>query len=276
MDITNIKGTVKLNNGVVMPYFGLGTYKAKGGEVKKAVTRALQNGYRLVDTAAMYANEDEIGAAIRESNVPREEIFVTSKVWNADQGYEQTKKAFRMSLNQLQFEYLDLYLVHWPVAGKYLDTWKALEELYDEGLIKAIGVSNFTPEHIEHLKDNCNITPAVNQVEFHPWLVQPELQTYCTKNNIKVQAWGPLMRGNLDELSVLDDIAKKYNKTKAQILLRWDLQMNVLTIPKTVTMSRIEENAGIFDFELSEEEVQQITAADRGNRLGPDPNNVDF
>ncbi|HBH24453.1 MAG TPA: aldo/keto reductase [Cytophagales bacterium] len=276
MNITNINGTVELNNKVKMPYFGLGTYKAKGGEVKNAVLKALQKGYRLIDTASMYANEDEIGTAIGESNVAREEIFITSKVWNADQGYEQTKKAFRMSLNQLQFEYLDLYLVHWPVAGKYLETWKALEELYDEGLVKAIGVSNFTPEHFEHLKDNCNITPAVNQVEFHPWLLQPELQNYCTKNNIKVQAWGPLMRGNLDELSVLDDIAKKYNKTKAQILLRWDLQMNVLTIPKTVTMSRIEENADIFDFELGEAEVQRISGADAARRLGPDPNNFDF
>lgn len=265
-----------LNNGVSMPWLGLGVWKVKDGEdVKRAVRWALETGYRSVDTAAVYGNEAGVGEAIRESGVPREQVFVTSKVWNADQGYETTLRAFEESRKKLKLDYLDLYLVHWPVKGKYKETWKALEKLYRDGYVRAIGVSNFQIHHLEDLLADSEVVPAVNQVEFHPLLTQQELRAFCRRQNIQLEAWSPLMQGNLDQ-PLLTRLAEKYGKTPAQIVLRWDLQNGVVTIPKSVTEHRIRENADIFDFTLSAEDMEQISGLNQNKRFGPDPDNFNF
>ncbi|WP_299314480.1 aldo/keto reductase [uncultured Aquimarina sp.] len=275
--ITNIKGTFRLHNGIGMPYFGLGVYLSDNDqEVVDAVQWALDAGYRHIDTASIYKNEEGVGRAIHQSNVCREEIFVVSKVWNSDQGYESTLKAFDKSLERLQLDYLDLYLIHWPVEGKYIETWKALEKLYKDGKIKAIGVSNFMQHHLENLMENSEITPMVNQMEFHPYLVQQDLIDFCNKHKIQYEAWSPMMQGKIFKLSILDDLAKKYNKTIAQIVLRWNLQKGVVTIPKSAKKERIISNADLFDFELSPKDVSYIDSLDKNQRTGPDPDNFDF
>ncbi|MBS3742386.1 MAG: aldo/keto reductase, partial [Candidatus Cloacimonetes bacterium] len=228
------------------------------------VHRALETGYRLIDTASVYGNEEGVGKAVRESDLPREEVFVTSKVWNTDQGYERTLKAFDKSMNRLGLDYLDLYLIHWPVSDLYKDTWKALEKLYNEGRIRAIGVSNFLIHHLKDLMEDAEITPMVNQVEFHPHLVQQELHDFCQKNQIQSEAWAPLMRGKVNEIPLLKGLAEKYEKTPAQIVLRWDLQKGVATIPKSSNPERIRSNADIFDFELSEGDVKRIDDLEQG------------
>jgi len=277
MNITDLQGTVTLSNQVEMPYFGLGVYQSEEGEeVMNAVKWAIEAGYRHVDTAALYRNEKGVGQAIRESGIDRKEIFVTSKVWNSDQGYDQTLKAFDTSLNKLGFDYLDLYLVHWPVSGKYKDTWKAIEKLYKDGKVRAIGVSNFMQHHLEDLMQDAEIMPMVNQVEFHPRLVQQELVDFCLKNNIRHEAWSPLMQGKVLDLPEIKAIAEKYGKSTAQVILRWDLQKGVITIPKSVHKERIISNADIFDFSLTEEEMKTLDSLDKGERNGPDPNNFDF
>lgn len=275
--ITDIKGTFRLHNGIDMPYFGLGVYLSDNDrEVVNAIQWALDTGYRHIDTASIYKNEEGVGKAIRQSNVPREEVFVVSKVWNADQGYESTLKAFDKSLERLQLDYLDLYLIHWPVEGKYIETWKALEKLYKDGKIKAIGVSNFMQHHLEDLIENSEIIPMVNQMEFHPYLVQQDLIDFCNKYKIRYEAWSPMMQGKIFKLSILDNLAKKYNKTVAQIVLRWNLQKGVITIPKSAKKERIISNADLFNFELSQEDVTYIDSLDRNQRTGPDPDNFNF
>jgi diketogulonate reductase-like aldo/keto reductase len=277
MDITDLQGTVTLSNQVEMPYFGLGVFQSEEGEeVMNAVKWAIEAGYRHVDTAALYRNERGVGQAIRESSIGRKEIFVTSKVWNSDQGYDQTLKAFETSLNKLGFDYLDLYLVHWPVKGKYKETWKALEKLYHDGKVRAIGVSNFMRHHLEDIMQNAEIMPMVNQVEFHPRLVQQELVDFCLKNNIRHEAWSPLMQGRILDLPKIKAIADKYDKSTAQVILRWDLQKGVITIPKSARKERILSNADIFDFSLDPEEIETLDSLDKGERNGPDPNNFDF
>jgi methylglyoxal/glyoxal reductase len=277
MNITDITGTVTLDNGVKMPYLGLGVFEAnEGSETIESVKFALECGYRHIDTASMYLNEKSVGEAIRTSNISREKVFVTTKVWNSDQGYQETLDAFHKSLDRLKFDYLDLYLIHWPVHGKYIDTWRAMEELYSKKLIKAIGVSNFMEHQLENLIKNTTIIPMVNQVEFHPYLTMPELLKYCQKKKIQFEAWSPLMKGMVSNIPLLIEIAKKYKKDPVQIVLRWDLQKGIVTIPKSVHKERIKSNIDIFDFELSQEDILKIDTLNRNHRIGADPDNFNF
>ena len=274
--ISSLKDTVTLNNGVQMPRLGFGVFKVKEGEeVVDAVKAALAAGYRAIDTAAAYQNEEGVGQAIRESGIPREELFITTKVWNSRQGYDSTLEAFEESRRKLGLDYLDLYLIHWPVKGKYKDTWRAMEKLYNNGMVRAIGVSNFQVHHLIDLMGSCEVCPMVNQVEFHPLLTQEPLRAYCRENKIQLEAWSPLMQGNLD-LPVLRELAEKYDKTAAQIVLRWDLQHGVITIPKSTHEERIKENANIFDFSLTQEEMERINGLNQNHRFGPDPDNFNF
>lgn len=269
---------VKLNNDITIPQLGLGVYKAhEGQEVQKTVRVALEAGYRSIDTAALYGNEHGVGLALAESNVPRDEVFLTTKVWNADQGYDSTLKAFEVSMHRLGVSHVDLYLVHWPVARHFKKTWKALEHLYDQKVVRAIGVSNFQPHHLDELLSEANVVPAVNQIELHPRLTQVELREYCASKGIAVESWSPLMHGG----EVLRDpvilkLAEKYSKTTAQVILRWHIQHGLIAIPKTVTPARIGENFQIFDFELSADDMQAIDALNQNKRIGPDPDNFDF
>lgn len=273
----SLASTTTLHNGVEMPWFGLGVFKVEEGqEVESSVKMAIHAGYKSIDTAAIYKNEEGVGKGIRESDVPREELFITTKVWNADQGYESTLKAFDESMEKLGLEYLDLYLVHWPVKGKYVETWKALEKLYKDGRVRAIGVSNFQIHHLQDILDVAEVKPMVNQVEYHPKLSQVELLNFCKENGIQMEAWSPLMQGQLLDNDVLKEIADAHNKSVAQVILRWDLQNGVVTIPKSVKEHRIKENADIFDFKLSADEMQKIHALNEDKRVGPDPDNFDF
>jgi len=275
--IIDLHGTFKLHNGVEMPYFGLGTYQADNDqEVIDAVRYALDFGYRHIDTASIYGNEQGVGKGIKQSSVPREDIFVVSKVWNSDQGYESTLKAFEASLNRLNLDYLDLYLIHWPVKGKYKETWRALEKLYNEKRIRAIGVSNFLKHHLEDVLQDAQIIPMVNQMEFHPYVVQQDLIDFCASKGIQYEAWSPFMQGKLFELDICKELSEKYAKSPAQIILRWNLQKGVVTIPKSSKSARIAANADIFDFELSQEEIAQLDSLDRGERIGPHPDNFDL
>ncbi|MGG0813124.1 aldo/keto reductase [Paenibacillus alvei] len=277
----NLQDTTTLHNGVKMPWFGIGVFKVEEGpELVNAVKAAIANGYRSVDTAAIYGNEEGVGQGIREgiqkAGISREDLFVTSKVWNADLGYESTIAAYETSLKKLGLEYLDLYLVHWPVEGKYKDAWKALETLYKEGRVKAIGVSNFQIHHLEELMKDAEIKPMVNQVEYHPRLTQKDLQSFCQEHGIQLEAWSPLMQGQLLDNEVLTEIARKYNKSVAQVILRWDLQNGVVTIPKSTKEHRIIENSTVFDFELTVEDMKKIDGLNQNHRVGPDPDNFDF
>ncbi|WP_274363996.1 aldo/keto reductase [Paenibacillus thermotolerans] len=269
--------TTTLNNGVAMPWLGLGVWRVEeGSQVEDAVSAALAHGYRSIDTAAVYGNEAGVGKAIRQSGVKREELFVTTKVWNADQGYESTLRAYEESLKKLGLDYVDLYLIHWPVKGKYVETWRALRKLYEEKRVRAIGVSNF---HVHHLKDimaESDIVPAVNQVEYHPLLNQRELLSFCKEKGIQMEAWSPLMQGNNLDDPTLVEIARKHGKSPAQVVLRWDLQSGVVTIPKSIRAERIKENADVFNFELSAEEMDRINALNQNKRFGADPDNFNF
>lgn len=277
----HLQDKTTLHNGVQMPWFGIGVFKVEEGpELVNAVKTAITHGYRSIDTAAIYGNEEGVGQGIREgiqqADISREDIFVTSKVWNADLGYESTIAAYETSLNKLGLEYLDLYLIHWPVEGKYKEAWRALETLYKEGRVKAIGVSNFQIHHLEDLMKDAEIKPMVNQVEYHPRLTQKELQTFCQEHDIQLEAWSPLMQGQLLNHEVLQEIANNYNKSVAQVILRWDLQNGVITIPKSTKEHRIIENADVFDFELKEEDMKRIDDLNENHRVGPDPDNFDF
>ncbi|WP_163529443.1 aldo/keto reductase [Halobacillus ihumii] len=271
----SLTDTTQLSNGVHMPWVGLGVYKMDSGdEVVSAVRSALDLGYRHLDTASFYDNEEGVGQAIRESDLPREELFVTTKVWNDEQGYEETMKAFDRSLRKLGLDYLDLYLIHWPIEGSYKDTWKALEKLYKDGKVKAIGVSNFMTHHLDDLLQDAEVTPMVNQVEFHPELYQEEILDYCKQRDIQVEAWSPIGRGTYLDNPVLQELAEKYKKTPAQIILKWDLQHGIVTIPKSTRKVRQKENADVFDFELTADEMDKINSLDKNNRLGPHPDEM--
>ncbi|MGG0410230.1 aldo/keto reductase [Peribacillus simplex] len=275
--ISNIGETITLHNGVKMPQLGFGVFKVKNGnETVESVKKAIEVGYRAIDTAAIYENEEGVGQAIRECGVPREELFITSKVWNTEQGYETTLQAFDESLNRLGLEYLDLYLIHWPGKDKYLETWKALEKLYKDGKVKSIGVSNFHVHHLENLLANSEVKPVVNQIELHPLLTQVEIRDYCAKHEIKVESWSPLGRGNLLEEPTINHIAKKHGKSSAQVLIRWHMQHDLVVIPKSITPSRIEENAQVFDFSLSLNEMNQIDALNKNERFGSNPDELLF
>ncbi|ETT63057.1 aldo/keto reductase family oxidoreductase [Paenibacillus sp. FSL R7-277] len=268
----NLKSATKLANGVEMPWFGLGVFKVQEGqEVMDSVKAAIKAGYRSIDTASVYGNEEGVGQAIRESGVAREELFITTKVWNTEQGYDSTLAAFDQSLSKLGLDYADLYLVHWPIRAKYKDTWRALEKLYADGKVRAIGVSNFQIDHLEDLLADATVKPMVNQVELHPLLNQQELREYCKAQGIQIEAWAPLAQGHLLDNEVLADIAARHNKTLPQIILRWDLQNGIVTIPKSVKEERIIANADIFDFELSEEEISRINGLNRDQRFGSHP-----
>lgn len=263
-----------LNNGISIPQLGFGVWKVPNEEAEIAVEEAIKVGYRLIDTAKIYKNEVGVGRAIAKSNVPREELFITTKVWNSDQGYDNTLKAFDESLEKLGLDYVDLYLIHWPTPkfDTYVETYKALEKIYQEGRAKAIGVCNFEIEHLERIKNECEITPAVNQVECHPYLQQKELKQYCKENGIYLEAYSPLMNGTkVLEDPVIKELATKYGKTPAQLILRWHLQTDVIVIPKTVTPSRMKENLDVFDFEITDEDMEKIATLDRGERHNNDP-----
>lgn len=271
-----IDSTVELLNGVSMPQLGLGVWRTpEGDQTVTAVLAALGAGYRAIDTAALYENENSVGQAVRSSGISREDIFITTKVWNSEQGYDTTIAAFHKSLKLLDMDYVDLYLVHWPVKGKYKETYRALEYLYEQGKIRAIGVSNFNIHHLEDLMGECRIKPMVNQVELHPLLTQKKLLAFCRKEGIQLESWRPLMNGNLD-LPLLSELAAKYGKTPAQIAIRWQLQLGIVTIPKSVRPERIRENADVFDFALEPEDVVRMDALNESRRFGADPDHFDF
>lgn len=276
---------ITLGNGVSIPQLGLGVWQAQdGAEVQAAVEAAINTGYRLIDTAAVYGNEAGVGAAIKASSVPREKLFITTKVWNADQGYESTLKAFDHSMNLLGLEYVDMYLIHWPTPAKkrYIETWRAMEELYAQGRIKALGVCNFQIPHLQDLMAHANIQPVVNQIELHPYFPQKELRRFGRDHNIAIESWSPIGGSggsggrNTSDTPLLDQpilqtIGEKYDKTPAQVVIRWHIQNGLIVIPKSVHPDRIIENINVFDFELSGDDMNLINALETGKRGGADP-----
>lgn len=266
-----LESMVELNNGIQMPRFGLGVFQTEvGQETEDAVRWALEAGYRAVDTAALYRNEAEVGKIVRSGVVPREDIFVTSKVWVNDLSYKGTLTAFDRSMERLGLDYVDLYLIHWPV-NDWKGAWRALEEIYQTDRVRAIGVSNFLVHHLEELLKDAKIKPVVNQIEFHPYLQSPILHSFCRKNDIVLTAWAPIMKGRVMKVPELVQIGEKYGKSAVQVTLRWMLQIGVITIPKSANKDRIISNADIFDFELSDADIAVIESLDRDGRIGPHP-----
>ncbi|MFI9582256.1 aldo/keto reductase [Streptomyces sp. NPDC052236] len=265
-----------LNNGVTMPQLGFGVFQVPDDQTADVVTSAIEAGYRSIDTAAAYGNEAGVGRAVASSGLARDELFVTTKLWNSDQGYDSTLTAFDASLSKLGLDYVDLYLIHWPTParGKYLDTWRAFEKLLADGRTRAIGVSNFQPAHLQRLLDNSGIVPAVNQVELHPSLQQQELRTFHARHDIATEAWSPLAQGAVLKDDTITTIAERHGKTPAQIVLRWHLQIGNIVIPKSSTPARIRENIDVFDFELTDDDIRAITTLDRDTRMGPDPDTL--
>lgn len=270
---------ITLNNGVRMPQLGFGVWQVPDTEAAAAVSSALEAGYRSIDTAAIYENEKGTGQALAAAGLPREELFVTTKLWNSDQGYDAMLRAFDASLDKLGLDYLDLYLIHWPTPGRglYPDTWRAFEKLYADGRAKAIGVSNFPVAQLQHLLDSGSTVPAVNQIELHPNLPQGELRAFHAAQGVATEAWSPLGQGKgLLAEPALAALAAKHDRSPAQVVLRWHLQLGNVVIPKSVTPSRIRENLDVFGFELDADDVAAIGALDNGHRLGPDPANFDY
>lgn len=264
---------IQLTADVAIPQLGYGVFQVPPAETARAVTAALQAGYRSIDTAAVYGNEEGVGAAIADSGIPRDELFITTKLWNSDQGYDSTFKAFDRSLRRLGLEQVDLYLIHWPMPARdrYLETWRAMEQLQKDGRVRAIGVSNFTEPHLRRLLDEADVPPSINQVELHPRLQQAPLRAFHAEHGIATEAWGPLGQGTLLDNEVLGGLAAKYGKSAAQIMIRWHLQIGNVVIPKSVTPSRIAENLAVFDFELAADDLTVIGELDDGGRVGPDP-----
>lgn len=272
-----ITSTKKLHNGIEMPRFGLGVYKMnEPEEAFNSIKKALETGYIAIDTAAFYRNEQQVGEALRASGKHREDVFITSKVWNTDQGYDETLRAFEKTLIALNTDYLDLYLTHWPVQDKFTETYRAIERLYDEKLIRATGVSNHQIHHLERLFATANVKPMVNQIELHPYLSQVELRKFCQENDMVITAWSPLGRGRVLQDETIAAIGEKYGKSVAQTIIRWHLQSDHIVIPKSVTPSRIEENANVFDFELTAEDMAKIDALNRNERFGSHPDHFSF
>jgi len=267
---------VTLHNGVEIPQLGFGVFQVDDEQTTGAVLSALEAGYRSIDTAAIYGNEAGVGRALATSGVPREELFLTTKLWNADQGYDSTLAAFDTSLAKLGTDYADLYLIHWPTPARdrYLETWRALEKLLADGRTRAIGVSNFQPDHLRRLLDHSGVVPVVNQVELHPYLQQGRLRAFHSDHRIATEAWSPLAQGALLQDPALTALAQRHGKTPAQVVLRWHLQLGNIVIPKSVTPARIRENIDVFDFTLTGEDIETITALDRGGRTGPDPDTL--
>ncbi|WP_440555849.1 aldo/keto reductase [Streptomyces sp. SCPE 10] len=268
--------SVTLNNGVEIPQLGFGVFQVPDEQTTAAVTSALEAGYRSIDTAAIYGNETGVGRALAAAALPREELFVTTKVWNADQGYDATLRAFDASLAKLGLDYVDLYLIHWPTPDRdlYRDSWRALERLAEEGRIRAAGVSNFQPGHLERLLDGATLIPAVNQIELHPGLQQAALRAFHAEHKIATEAWSPLAQGAVLDDPAITDIAARHGKSPAQVVIRWHLQLGNIVIPKSVTPARIRENLDVFDFALSEQEMTAIAALDRDLRTGPHPDEL--
>ncbi|MEV0011426.1 aldo/keto reductase [Streptomyces sp. NPDC047973] len=268
--------TVTLNNGVTIPQLGFGVFQVPDDETTTAVTSALDAGYRSIDTAAVYGNEAGVGRALASSGLPREELFVTTKLWNADQGYDATLRAFDASLAKLGLDHVDLYLIHWPTPARdlYTETWRALEKLLADGRIRAAGVSNFQPAHLRRLGEESSLVPAVNQVELHPGLQQSELRAVHAESGIATEAWSPLAQGALLDDEVLTSVAARHGRTPAQVVLRWHLQLGNVVIPKSVTPERIRQNIDVFGFELTAADMDAIAGLDRGMRTGPDPDTL--
>jgi len=262
---------IELHNGIFIPIIGLGTWVLNGKAAYNAVSWALEMGYRLIDTATVYENERKVGEAIKDSGIPRDEVFITTKVWKSDQGYDNTLAALKTSLKKLDIDYVDLYLIHWPVPGKTTETWKAMEYIYEEGKARAIGVSNYNLHFLNELLDNSEEMPVVNQVEFSPFLYQKELLEFCRLKNIKLEAYSPLTRGKkLDHPKILE-IAQKYNKSAAQVLIRWGLQHEIIEIPKSGNKDHLEENINVFDFSLKSSEIQELDNLNKDFRVVEDP-----
>ncbi|WP_017241276.1 aldo/keto reductase [Streptomyces sp. SS] len=268
--------TVTLNNGVEIPQLGFGVFQVPYDETAAAVTAALETGYRSIDTAAVYGNETGVGRALAASGLPRDELFVTTKLWNADQGYDATLRAFDASLAKLGLDHVDLYLIHWPTPARdlYRESWRALERLAGEGRVRAAGVSNFQPGHLRRLTEDATLTPAVNQIELHPGLQQAELRAFHAEHGIVTEAWSPLAQGAVLGERAITDLAARHGKSPAQIVLRWHLQLGNVVIPKSVTPARIRENFDVFDFALTDEEMRTVSALDRGMRTGPHPDEL--
>jgi 2,5-diketo-D-gluconate reductase A len=265
---------IVLNNGVRMPQLGIGVWRASGCEAADAVAEALRLGYRSIDTAAMYGNEPGVGRAVAASGVPREQVFVTTKLNNPDHGYDQALRAFDASLGRLGFDYVDLYLIHWPQPrqNRYVETWRALEKLYADGRTRAIGVSNFQVAHLRRLIDETDVVPALNQIELHPYLAQGELRAFHAEHGIATEAWSPLAKGGaLLRDRLITALAAKYGRTPAQVVLRWHIQQGNVVIPKSVHAERIAENFDVFGFELAADDIAAIGDLDRGGRTGPHP-----
>ncbi|WP_369139103.1 aldo/keto reductase [Modestobacter versicolor] len=271
--------TITLNNGVEIPQLGFGVYQVKPEETAQAVQTALEVGYRHIDTAEMYRNEAGVGEGVRNSGIPREEVFVTSKLNNGFHAHDDALAAFDGTLAALQFDYVDLFLIHWPLPGidvDFVETWKAMEEIYRSGRAKSIGVSNFSAHHLRKLHGETDVVPAVNQIEVHPYLAQDELRAFNAQHQIATEAWSPIAQGKVLDDPALLRVAERVGKTPAQVTLRWHVQRGDIVFPKSVTRSRIEENFAIFDFELSEDDLREITALDRNERTGPDPDTFNY
>jgi diketogulonate reductase-like aldo/keto reductase len=275
--LTNPVPDIELADGVHIPQLGFGVFLVPPGETEKTVGAALESGYRHIDTASGYRNETEVGRALRASGLERSELFVTTKLGNDDHGYEEARRAFHASLERLDLSHVDLYLIHWPLPmrDRYVDTWRAFTELQAEGLVRSIGVSNFQPAHLRRLIEETGVTPTVNQIELHPHLSQPELRRLHGELGIATEAWSPLARGDVLADTAIADVAKRAGRTAAQVVLRWHLQIGNIVIPKSVTPERIRENIDVFDFALSAEDVAMIEGLDRGERIGPDPDNFE-
>lgn len=265
--------STKLSNGVEIPLVALGTWETPDGDTAvNSIHNAFKAGYQSVDTAAVYGNEGGVGDALNTCGLNREDYFITTKIWNNDHGYDNAIKAYQQSLKRLQLDYVDLLLIHWPGKDKYVDTWKAFEDLYADGKIKSIGVSNFNEHHLQDLFDECKIKPMVNQIEFHPYLIQEDLLNFCSENDILVEAWSPMMHGkNLFTNEIIKNIASKHSKSAAQVILRFEIQMGVRVLPKSVHKNWIEENIKIFDFSLDDDDMKNIKSLNENTRSGPDP-----